>query len=94
MSRAQGSALCAQLSEAEVFKTIIIPEIPARQAKDFYDPFRPEEPDAVQRTETGLVYEFDNGARNRLTRNLAFTKRSVIADDRNNRSSQEKEKRS
>ena len=51
-------------------------------------------PAVVQKTETGLVYEFDNGARNRLTRNLAFTKRSVIADDRNNRSSQEKEKHS
>lgn len=23
-------------------------------------------PDVVQKTETGLVYEFDNGARNRL----------------------------
>ena len=40
----QGTAQCAQLSEAEVFETVIIPEIPARQAKDFYDPFRLEEP--------------------------------------------------
>lgn len=78
----------------EMFKTVIIPEIPARQAKDFYAPFRPEEPGCRAKTEIGLVYGVDNGARNRLTRNLAFAKRPVIADDKNNRSSQEKEKRS
>ena len=66
--------------KADVFKTIIIPEVPTRQAKDFYDAFRLHSPDAVQRTENGLVYEFDNGAQNRLTRNLAFARRPVIDD--------------
>ncbi len=50
-------------------------------AKDFYDAFRLKSPDAVRRTEIGLVYEFDDGDSSRLTRNLAFARRPVIADE-------------
>ncbi len=71
--------LCGQ--KADVFKTVIIPEVHTKRAKDFYDAFRLKSPDAVRRTEIGLVYEFDDGDSSRQTRNPAFARRPVIADE-------------
>ena len=68
--------------KADVFQTVIIPEIPVRQAKDFYEAFKLNSPDVVQRKETGLVCEFDNGAQNKLTRKLAFAVKPVVTDEK------------
>lgn len=67
--------------KAEVFEEVILPEIPVRQAKDFYEAFRLLSPFKVERKGNDLIYVFKEGEKNNLTRKYAFARKSFLADD-------------
>ncbi|MBQ8706965.1 MAG: transposase [Succinivibrionaceae bacterium] len=67
--------------KAEVFKMDIIPEIPVRQAKDFYEAFRLHSPSLVRRDGDKLEPEFADGEQNRLTRKIAFARKPTVTDE-------------
>lgn len=67
--------------KAEVFDEVILPEIPVRQARDFYDAFRLYSPFKVERKDTGLNYVFRDGEQNKLTRKYAFARKAFLTDE-------------
>lgn len=67
--------------KAEVFKMDIIPEIPVRQAKDFYEAFKLHSPSLVRRNSDKIEPEFVDGEQNRLTRKLAFARKPTVTDE-------------
>lgn len=67
--------------KAEVFKLDIVPEIPVRQAKDFYEAFRLHSPSSVSRNGDKLELEFADGEQNLLTRKVAFARRPTVTDE-------------
>ena len=68
--------------KAEVFDDEIIPCIPVRQAKDFYEAFRLVAPLAVLRKESGLEDEYYDGTACKLNRKVAFGYKPTISDEK------------
>lgn len=67
--------------KAEVFDEVILPEIPIRQARDFYDAFRIASPFKINRKDNALTYVFKEGEKNKLTRKYAFARKAYLSDD-------------
>lgn len=68
--------------KAEIFDDEIIPCVPVRQAKDFYEAFKLVAPLAVLRKETGLEDEYHEGTTCKLTRKVAFGYKPAISDEK------------
>ena len=68
--------------KAEIFDDEIIPCVPVRQAKDFYEAFKLVAPLAVLRKETGLEDEYHSGTTCKLTRKVAFGYKPGITDEK------------
>ena len=68
--------------KAEIFDDEIIPCVPVRQAKDFYEAFRLVAPLAVLRKETGLEDEYYDGTACKLNRKVAFGYKPGISDEK------------
>ena len=68
--------------KAEIFDNEIIPCVPVRQAKDFYEAFKLVSPLAVLRKETGLEDEYYENTSCRLTRKVVFGCKPGISDER------------
>ena len=82
--RASPSTLFCELRglKAEIFDDEIIPCVPVRQAKDFYEAFKLFAPLAVLRKDSGLEYEYHDGEVCKLSRKVAFGRKPVISDEK------------
>ena len=82
--RASPSTLFYELrgQKAEIFDDEIIPCVPVRQAKDFYEAFKLVAPLAVLRKETGLEDEYYDGTTCKLNRKVAFGYKPSISDEK------------
>ena len=68
--------------KAEIFDDEIIPCVPVRQAKDFYEAFKLAAPLAVLRKATGLEYEYYKGDSCKLSRKVAFSRKASVSDEK------------
>ena len=68
--------------KAEIFDNEILPGVPIRQAKDFYEAFKLFSPVAVLRNGTHLEYEYRDGEVTKLTKRLVFARRATVSDEK------------
>ena len=67
--------------KAQVFDKSVIPCVPVRQAKDFYEAFRLVSPTCIRIQDGMTQYEFDKNQKNNLTKKIAFSVKPAISDE-------------
>ena len=77
--------------KAQVFDTSVIPCVPVRQAKDFYEAFKLVSPTLITCKDGVNEYEFDKG-QNSLTKKVAFSVKPSISDEEIERKKQNQAK--